>query len=304
MTSAPQKSLTKKRVIVFAYHSFGTRCLQVMLDQGVDVVLVVTHQDNPQENIWFESVARLAGCHCIPTITPQDPNHPAIVESIRALRPDFIFSFYYRHMLGDDLLRIPTLGAYNLHGSLLPKYRGRVPVNWAVIQGETETGATLHAMTSKPDQGDIVAQVTVPIGPEDTAFEVFERLVPAAAHMLQHVLTPLLNGTAPHTPQILARGSYFGGRRPEDGRIDWRQSAQQIHNLVRGVAPPYPGAFTLLEGKMARILRTSLSFHPQAVAQTVGGDDQPLYLLALELEGTLLDAHAFKRRFPEGVRPG
>ncbi len=303
MTIDRKYPFPQKRVVVFAYHRFGARCLQVLLDRGVEVALVVTHQDNPQETIWFESVARLAGCHCIPTITPQDPNHPALVEALRSLHPDFIFSFYYRHMLGADLLNIPTQGAYNLHGSLLPKYRGRVPVNWAVIHGEKETGATLHAMTVKPDQGDIVAQVSVPIGPDDTAFEVFERLVPAATHMLEHVLGPLLNGSAPHTPQNLSQGSYFGGRRPEDGRIDWQQSAQQIHNLVRGVAPPYPGAFTQLEGQVARILRTSLNPHPQAVAQTVGGDGRPLYLLELEVGGVLLDASGFKARFPKGVHP-
>lgn len=303
MTIPRKHSSSKKRVVVFAYHRFGARCLQVLLDHGVDVALVVTHQDNPQEAIWFESVARLAGCHCIPTITPQDPNHPTLVEAIRGLHPDFLFSFYYRHMLGQELLSIPTQGAYNLHGSLLPKYRGRVPVNWAVIHGESETGATLHVMTPKPDQGDIVAQVSVPIGPDDTAFEVFERLVPAATHMLKHVLGPLFNGSAPHTPQVLSQGSYFGGRRPEDGRIDWSLSAQQIHNLVRGVAPPYPGAFTLLGGKNARILRTSLSPHPCAVAQTTGGDGKPLYLLELEVEGVLLDASGFKARFPQGVYP-
>ncbi len=303
MTLTRKNSSPAKRVVVFAYHRFGARCLQVLLDRGVEVALVVTHQDNPQETIWFESVARLAGCHCIPTITPQDPNHPALVEAIRDLHPDFIFSFYYRHMLGEDLLNIPTQGAYNLHGSLLPKYRGRVPVNWAVIHGEKETGATLHAMTVKPDQGAIVAQVSVPIGPDDTAFEVFERLVPAATYMLEHVLGPLFNGSAPHTPQNLKQGSYFGGRRPEDGRIDWRQSAQQIHNLVRGVAPPYPGATTQLEGQVARILRTSLNPHPQAVAQTVGGDGRALYLLELEVGGVLLDASGFKARFPKGVHP-
>ncbi len=303
MTVDRKNPFPQKRVVVFAYHRFGARCLQVLLDQGVDVALVVTHQDDPQETIWFESVARLAGCHCIPTITPQDPNHPVLVEAIRGLHPDFIFSFYYRHLLGAELLSLPTQGAYNLHGSLLPKYRGRVPINRAVIHGETETGATLHAMTIKPDQGDIVAQVRVPIGAEDTAFEVFERLAPAATLMLGHVLGPLFLGSAPHTPQVLARGSYFGGRRPEDGRIDWRQSAQAIHNLVRGVAPPYPGAFTQLGGKTARILRTSLRPHPQAVAQTVGGDGQPLFLLELELEGTLLDAQGFKAHFPQGVHP-
>jgi methionyl-tRNA formyltransferase len=291
------------RAVVFAYHTIGVRCLEVLLDHGVEVPLLVTHQDNPRENIWFESVADLARSRGIPLITPEDPNDPAVVQKIRDLEPDFLFSFYYRHMLGAALLAIPVRGAYNLHGSLLPKFRGRVPINWAVILGETETGATLHAMTAKPDQGDIVAQERVPIGPDDTAFEVFQRVTTAGVVALKKVLAPLLSGQAIHHPQNLAAGSYHGGRRPEDGYIDWSRPAQAIHNLVRGVAPPYPGAFTHLAGHTARILRTSLTQSNDAIARTTGGDGAPLYILAMELEGQPLDAIEFQRRFPLGVHP-
>ena len=291
------------RAVVFAYHTIGVRCLEVLLDHGVEVPLVVTHQDNPQENIWFESVADLARSRGIPLITPEDPNDPVIVQKIRDLAPDFLFSFYYRHMLGAALLTLPNRGAYNLHGSLLPRFRGRVPINWAVILGETETGATLHAMTVKPDQGDIVAQERVPIGPDDTAFEVFQRVTVAGVDALKKALGLLISGRAPHRPQDLAAGSYYGGRRPEDGRIDWSRSAQAIHNLVRGVAPPYPGAFTRLEGQIARILRTSLTDGNDAIACTTGGDGAPLYILAMELDGRSLDAAEFRRRFPLGVHP-
>ena len=141
--------------IVFAYHNVGVRCLSVLLAHGVKVPLVVTHTDNPNENIWFDSVATLAREHGIPVITPDDPNLPEIIAQIAALQPDFIFSFYYRNMLKAALLNIPKRGALNMHGSLLPKYRGRVPVNWAIIKGETETGSTLHYMTEKPDNGAI-----------------------------------------------------------------------------------------------------------------------------------------------------
>ncbi len=291
------------RAVVFAYHTIGVRCLDVLLAHGIEVALVVTHRDNPQENIWFESVAALAQARGLPCIMPEDPNDPAVVAQVRACRPDFIFSFYYRHMLDADLLALPARGAYNLHGSLLPHYRGRVPVNWAVIQGERETGATLHVMTPKPDQGDIVAQERVPIGPDDTAFEVFQRVTEAGVKALQGALGSLVAGSAPHRPQNLAAGSYFGGRRPQDGRIDWSQPAIAIHNLVRGVAPPYPGAFTTFDGREARILRTSLQPHPDAVAQTTGGDGAALYILSLELEGESLSALEFKRRYPAGVQP-
>lgn len=230
--------------VVFAYHNVGARCLLALLARDIDVRLVVTHTDNPNETIWFASVARIAGERGIPVITPEDANVPDVVERVRALAPDFLFSFYYRSMLGRPLLDAAGRGALNMHGSLLPKYRGRVPINWAIIHGETETGATLHYMTEKPDNGDIVAQQRVPILPDDTAQQVFDKVTVAAELALYDVLPALIDGSAPRTPQDLSRGGYFGGRKPEDGRIDWKQSARDVHNLVRAVAPPYPGAFS------------------------------------------------------------
>lgn len=261
-----------RSAVVFAYHNVGVRCLSVLLAHGVDVKLVVTHRDNPNENIWFDSVQKLAELHGIPVITPDNPNTPEIVGQIRALQPEFFFSFYYREMLKKDLLDIPGHGALNMHGSLLPKYRGRVPVNWAIIKGETETGATLHYMTEKPDNGDIVAQQAVPILPNDTAHEVFQKVTIAAELALNGVLPALLAGTAPRMKQDLSLGAYFGGRKPQDGEIDWAQSAQTIHNLVRAVAPPYPGATTTLLGKPMRILQTVVT------ACTVTGETPAFYV--------------------------
>jgi hypothetical protein len=124
-----------------------------------------------------------------------------------------------------------------MHGSMLPKYRGRAPVNWAIIHGETEAGATLHYMGDKPDNGDIVAQTAVPILPDDVAAEVFVKVTVAAELTLERTLPALLSGTAPRIRQDQAASSYFGGRKPEDGVIDWSKSATAIHNLVRAVAP-------------------------------------------------------------------
>ncbi|MBI2318939.1 MAG: formyltransferase [Betaproteobacteria bacterium] len=242
--------------LVFAYHNVGVRCLAVLLAHGVKVPLVVTHRDDPGENIWFASVAELAARHGIPAIAPGDPNTPEILERVRALDPDFIFSFYYRYLLDVDLLASARRGAFNMHGSLLPKFRGRAPVNWAVICGERETGATLHEMVAKPDAGRIVDQQAVPILPDDTALDVFNKVTVAAEMVLDRSLPGLADGSASLRPQDLAQGSYFGGRKPEDGRIDWRMGARQVHDLVRGVAPPYPGAFTDVAGKRLRILRT------------------------------------------------
>jgi methionyl-tRNA formyltransferase len=229
------------KAVVFGYHDVGVRCLRATLDAGVDVPLVVTHHDDPAERIWFASVAELAASRGIETVL--DPEPVALLPRLRTLAPDFIFSFYYRRMLPPQILATAKRGAFNMHGSLLPKYRGRAPVNWAVLKGESETGATLHEMTAKPDAGRIVDQQAVPIGPDDLALEVFGRVTDAAQLVLERALPGLLAGTTRFRQNDLSKGSYFGGRKPEDGRIDWTRSAQQIHNLVRAVAPPYPGAF-------------------------------------------------------------
>ncbi|MBU3667838.1 MAG: formyltransferase [Rhodocyclaceae bacterium] len=232
------------RAVVFAYHEVGARCLQALLDGGVDVALVITHTDDPNERIWFTSVAEVATQAGIPVITPASASEPDVQARIAAIAPDYIFSFYYRQMIPMSVLNLAKIAPLNMHGSLLPKYRGRVPINWAVLHGETETGATLHVMAEKPDAGDIVAQQAVPIEPDETAGEVFAKVTTAAAETLKGVLPQLLKGEVPRRPNQLSEGSYFGGRKPEDGRINWQQTAAQVYNLIRAVAPPYPGAFT------------------------------------------------------------
>ena len=276
------------QAVVFGYHDVGVRCLRVLLDAGVAVPLVVTHRDAPDERIWFGSVARLAQSRGIETLLSEDMNH--LRERIRVISPEFMFSFYYRRMLPPEVLALARNGAFNMHGSLLPKYRGRAPVNWAILKGESETGATLHEMVAKPDAGRIVDQERVPIGPDETAAEVFAKVSDAAETVLKRSLPHLLAGTASLKKQDLSKGSYFGARRPEDGRIDWSKSALEIHNLVRAVAPPYPGAFT---DKM-KILRTALSAERRASAGKRGpyregdewfavcGDGKVLRLLEVE----------------------
>ena len=305
------------RAVVFAYHNVGVRCLATLLRHGVDVPLVVTHEDNPNETIWFESVAELAQRHNIKVIAPDDPNTFEVITQVRAAQPDFMFSFYYRNMLRAPLLAIAARGNYNMHGSLLPKYRGRVPVNWAIIHGETETGATLHAMTGKPDNGAIVAQEAIPIGPDDTAQDVFNALTGAAGRALDRVLPALIAGTAPHTPQDLTKGAYFKGRKPEDGRIDFAWSAQRIHNFVRALTHPYPGAFATVAGKHIFLWRTGLkplvdkgleastSENPLPPRLFTEGekliltcaDGHRLRILSLEADGEAVDAINFARLF-------
>jgi methionyl-tRNA formyltransferase len=295
--------------VVFAYHNVGVRCLSVLLNHGINVSLVLTHEDNPAEEIWFGSVAAIARRYDIPVIAPSDPNEPSIIARIAALQPEFLFSFYYRLMLNPTLLGVPTRGAYNVHGSLLPKYRNRVPVNWAIIKGEKESGATLHEMVEKPDAGRIVDQQAVPILADDTAAEVFNKVTVAAEMVLYRSLPRLLDGTQTLTPQDLRRGSYFAGRKPEDGVINWLDSARNIHNLVRAVTSPYPGARTMLQGLTARVLRT---LHASATAPRGAkpvlyvdadrllaqcGDGGVLRIVELEVEGRTMTPQEFTTRF-------
>lgn len=236
------------KLVVCAYHNVGYRCIEELLRQGAKISLIFTHEDSPTEQIWFSSVRELAEANQIPYLT-SSINEPENIEQVRQIAPDFLLSFYYRNMIKPELLEMPTSGALNLHGSWLPKYRGRVPVNWAVINGETETGATLHYMVAKPDAGDIVDQEKVAITFSDTAHDVFGKVNEAAVTVLRRAWPRLVDGSADRIPMDLAAGSYFGGRKPEDGRIDWAKGAVQIYNLIRGVTHPYPGAFTELNGK-------------------------------------------------------
>ena len=301
--------------VVFAYHDVGVACLSALLRHGVAVKLVITHQDNPKENIWFESVANLAIKNKLAVAKPDDPNTPEFVAQIAALKPDFLFSFYYRLMLKPVLLATATRGAYNMHGSFLPKYRGRAPINWAVLKGETETGATLHEMVEKPDAGRIVDQEAVPILPDDSVLDVFHKVSLAAVTTLDRALPRLIDGSAVLRPQNLAAGSYYGGRKPEDGIINWHDSAVNIHNLVRAVAPPYPGATTTVKQQAFTITRTALApahlTHGKAGFLNVSstrcialcGDGRMLRVLEGSFDGKIYDEVALCSLLGVGVYP-
>jgi methionyl-tRNA formyltransferase len=285
------------RIAVFAYSDTGHACLKHLLERGRTPVLVATHRDAPDEARWFPSVAELAKSAGLEPVVMENPLAPESIARVRSARPDLIFSFYYRRVLPEEMLAAARMGAYNVHGSLLPKFRGRAPVNWAVLKGETQTGATLHAMTERADRGPIVDQEAVPIGPDDTAYEVQQRVTAAAVAVLARQLDALEAGAARAVPQDESRASRFGRRTPEDGRIDWSRPAKEIHDLVRAVTHPYPGAFTDLFGGRTFVWRTRLpglaghdTFPGQVRAEdgrihVACGDDRYVELLALQRDG-------------------
>lgn len=234
------------KAVVFAYHNMGIAGLEALFNSGFDIEAVFTHEDDPGENCWFDSVINWAQQKNIAVYTTEEVSSPKWIEKIAAVNPDIIFSFYYRKMICREILDLPKVGAFNLHGSYLPDYRGRCPVNWVIIKGEKKTGVTLHYMIDKPDAGDIVGQKAVVIDLEDTAKTLYDKLCRAAKDLLDELLPLVKSGQIPRQKQDLKAGSYYGGRRPEDGRIDWSKSADEIYNLIRGVTRPYPGAFALM----------------------------------------------------------
>ena len=233
------------RSLVFGYHTMGCVGFDALLRNSFEIAAVFTHADDPHEEVWWGSLADRARERRVPVHVPEksDLKGDELTSLVASYRPDFIFSFYFRWMIPTRVLTLAPRGAFNLHGSLLPKYRGRAPVNWVLVNGESETGVSLHAMVARADAGDLVDQARVPIAPEDTAFTLYGRLEAAAAALLDRALPLLREGRASMRPMDVSHGSYFGGRTPEDGRFEWDWSAERIYNLVRAVTHPYPGAF-------------------------------------------------------------
>jgi methionyl-tRNA formyltransferase len=248
----------RPKIAVFAYSEPGYVCLEELFRARANVAAVFTHEDDPQEEIWFRSVAALAAEKGVPVRTDTKIG-PDAVNFLREAGTQIILSIYYRAMIPGEALAIPRLGAYNIHGALLPRYRGRACVNWAVLNGETETGATLHVMTESADQGDIVDQESVPIAYEDTALDVFKKVAEASRLVLSRSLASIEAGAPPRTPQDESHATKFGRRRPEDGIIDWNRTAEQIYNQVRALTHPFPGAFTIADGKKLFIWRARVA---------------------------------------------
>ena len=263
------------KAVVFAYHDIGCTGIKALLNAGYDIQAVFTHVDDQQENTFFGSVAQVCAEHDLPVFAPEDANHPLWIERIQRLAPDVIFSFYYRNLLSQAILDLAPQGAFNLHGSLLPRYRGRAPANWVLVNGETETGVTLHQMTAKPDAGAIVAQQVIAITNSDTALTLHGKLRSAAENLLADTLPAMKAGNINLQPQDESKASYFGRRTPADGEIQWFKPAQEIYNLVRAVTQPYPGAFTFAGDRKLLVWKAS-------VVPARGGNHTPGTIISID----------------------
>lgn len=232
------------KTAIFAYHDMGCVGVIALIKAGFSIGAIITHLDTPSEKAFFGSVAHIAAEHGIPIYDPVDVNHPFWIEQIKVLAPDVIFSFYYRQLICQDILHLPTVGAFNLHGSLLPHYRGHSPLNWVLVNGEQETGITLHRMTARADAGAILAQRKVVITLEDDALTLHRKLCDTATVLLESILPAIRTQQFKETPQDDSAATYVRRRTLEDGRIDWKQPAVTLVNLVRAVTDPWPGSFS------------------------------------------------------------
>lgn len=232
------------RTVVLAYHEIGAASLQAAIRSGLEVVAVFTHRDDPAEGGWYASVARIAAQHGIPVHAPEKLDHPIWVERIRAMKPELLMSFHYRNMVGAKIRALFPAGCVNLHSALLPAYRGRAPINWVLVNGETKTGVTVHFMADKADAGDIIAQRTIDISIDDDARALTARMAHESAAILEEVIPLLKNGKAPRAPQDESKATVMGKRTPADGLLNFTKSATELRNLVRAVTHPWPGAFT------------------------------------------------------------
>lgn len=291
------------KAVVLAYHNMGIVGLEALVKAKFDIRAIFSHLDDPEENIWFGSVAEWGQKNQIPVHCPRNVNTPEWVEMIRSISPEVIFSFYYRNLLSRDILTIPAVGSFNLHGSMLPAYRGRCPVNWVLVNGERRTGVTLHHIIEAPDAGDIVGQKEVAIGFEDTAYTLYQKLCAKAKELLEEVLPLIRQGRAPRVVQDLKQGSYYGGRSPEDGKIDWSWPVMRIYNLVRAVTEPYPGAFTHFAQGEKLLIWWALPEEDRISKSPVGAvelEKENVYIGASDGRLRLLDIEVGKKRMKGG----
>jgi methionyl-tRNA formyltransferase len=249
------------RVAMFGYQTWGHRSLKALLDSEHEVVLVVTHpkSDHAYERIWNDSVADLAAEHGVPVLLRNRPDDEELMARLKEVDPDLIVANNWRTWIPPQVFDLPRYGTLNVHDSLLPAYGGFSPIVWALINGEKEVGVTTHMMDEDLDAGDIVLQRAVPVGPADTATDLFHRTVDLIAPLVHESLALIASGRTDWTPQDRSKASFFHKRSVEDSRIDWTWPAEDIERFVRAQSDPYPNAFTHYNGERIRVLKASVS---------------------------------------------
>lgn len=239
---------------------FAVPSLEMLVNEGYDVAAAVTQPDKPKgrgNRMAAPPVKEFALKHGIEVLQPEKIKTREFIEQIRALKPDLLITAAYGKILSKDLLDVPVYGCINVHGSLLPAYRGAAPINWAVINGESKTGITTMFTDVGLDTGDMLLKKELAIGPDTTVGELHDKMAVLGAEVLKETLLELRKGTLERIPQEDNASTYAPMMSKELGLIDWNKTAREIHDLVRGT-DPWPGAYTFIEGGRMRVWKTSL----------------------------------------------
>jgi len=242
-------------IVFMGTPAFAVPSLRMLLEQGYDVVAVVTQPDRPQGRkrvLTPTPVKEVALEYGLPVLQPQRMRSPEAVAELATYKPDLIVTAAYGQILPIAVLDLPSRGCVNIHGSLLPKYRGGAPIQRSIMNGESVTGVTLMYMAEGLDTGDMIAQVEVVIEEEDTSGTIFEKLSVVGATLLQEQLPNLLEGEVTRIPQNDDEATYSPNLKREDEQIDWNRSARDIYNQVRGLVP-FSGAFTIWGDEIFKI---------------------------------------------------
>lgn len=266
------------RIVFIGCVRFSHATLLHLLDSvtaPISLAGIVTRRQSAF-NADFHSLEELAKARNIPCFLAEGNDQRAIAEWMRSLRPDIVYCFGWSYLLGQEILTIPPLGVIGYHPAALPRNRGRHPIIWALALGLTETASTFFFMDEGADSGDILSQKPVSINSEDDAETLYDKLTHTALQQVAEFTGQLVSGSYPRIPQDHSKANYWRKRGKQDGQIDWRMSARSIHNLVRALSRPYPGAHCIHNGNEVKIWKTGLTeendlnSEPGKILQTSG----------------------------------
>lgn len=286
------------RILFMGTPDFAVASLRRLVEDGHEICGVFTQPDKPKNRgmkMTFSPVKEYALTQNLPVFQPVTMKDGTALETCRQLAPELIVVAAYGRILPEELLQVPPYGSINVHSSVLPKYRGAAPINWAILNGEQETGVTIMYMAKELDAGDIIHCLKTPIDPEETAQELTERLALLGAQALAETVELLQTGKAVRTPQDHSAQTYAPMLSKALSPMDWNRPALALHNQVRGLIP-WPCASTVLGGKQVKVFRTELGDKTAAAPGTVVaagkqgievacGDGQTLRITQLQAEG-------------------
>lgn len=293
------------KVVYMGTPDFAVNTLESIIEAGHDVVAVVTQPDKPKgrgKAMQFTPVKEVAVAHDIPVYQPVKVRDPEFVMQLREMAPDIIVVVAFGQILPEEILNLPKFGCVNVHASLLPKYRGAAPIQWSILDGETETGVTIMYMEKGLDTGDMISKVVVPIDATDTGDSLHDKLAEAGAKLLVETLPAIEQGNIQPEKQDDEKSCYAKMLSKDMGKIDFAKTAVEIERLIRGMNS-WPSAYTCYQGKTLKIFEAQIVEGAGAPGEVIAVDkksftvmckDQALRILNLQMEGKKrMDTQAF-----------